>query len=141
MAVVPIVMMAEIFMGIYFNLSFWYKLSDQTLWGAVMSAIGALVMVAVNIFGIPRWGYMACAWGGFAGYATAMLLSYFIGQKKYPIEYDMRAILGFFAFAMIIFAGYTALGRTELGQWPMMGIGTCLLLVYCAAVWKLVIRR
>ncbi len=125
MAVVPIVMMA---------------LSDQTLWGAVMSAIGALVMVAVNILGIPRWGYMACAWGGFAGYATAMLLSYFIGQKKYPIKYDMRMILGFFAFAMIIFAGYTALGRTELGQWPMMAIGTVLLLAYCVAVWKYVIR-
>ena len=140
LAVVPIVMMAEIFMGIYFNLSFWYKLSDQTLWGAVMSAIGALVMVAVNIFGIPRWGYMACAWGGFAGYATAMLLSYFIGQKKYPIKYDMRAIGGFFAFAMIIFAGYTALGRTELGQWPMMAIGSVLLLAYCGAVWKYVIR-
>jgi O-antigen/teichoic acid export membrane protein len=141
MAVVPIVMMAEIFMGIYFNLSFWYKLSDQTLWGAVMSAIGALVMVAVNIFGIPRWGYMACAWGGFAGYGTAMLLSFFIGQKKYPIKYDMRMILGFFAFAMIIFAGYTALGRTELGQWPMMAIGTCFLLLYAGAAWKLVIRR
>ena len=140
LAVVPIVMMAEIFMGIYFNLSFWYKLSDQTLWGAVMSAIGALVMVAVNIFGIPRWGYMACAWGGFAGYATAMLLSYIIGQKKYPIKYDMRAIGGFFAFAMIIFAGYTALGRTELGQWPMMAIGSVLLLAYCGAVWKYVIR-
>ncbi|MBP5567569.1 MAG: polysaccharide biosynthesis protein [Bacteroidales bacterium] len=140
LAVVPIVMMAEIFMGIYFNLSFWYKLSDQTLWGATMSAIGAAVMVAVNIFGIPRWGYMACAWGGFAGYATAMLLSYIIGQKKYPIKYDMRAIGGFFAFAMIIFAGYTALGRTELGQWPMMAIGSVLLLAYCGAVWKYVIR-
>ena len=136
MAVVPIVMMAEIFMGIYFNLSFWYKLSDQTLWGAVMSAIGALVMVAVNIFGIPRWGYMACAWGGFAGYATAMLLSYFIGQKKYPIKYDMRMILGFFAFAMIIFAGYTALSHTKMAPVLLMGAGTIMLLLYCYAVWK-----
>ena len=136
MAVVPIVMMAEIFMGIYFNLSFWYKLSDQTLWGAVMSAIGALVMVAVNIFGIPRWGYMACAWGGFAGYATAMLLSYFIGQKKYPIKYDMRTILGFFAFAMIIFAGYTALSHTKMAPVLLMGAGTIMLLLYCLAVWK-----
>ncbi len=136
MAVVPIVMMAEIFMGIYFNLSFWYKLSDQTLWGAVMSAIGALVMVAVNIFGIPRWGYMACAWGGFAGYATAMLLSYFIGQKKYPIKYDMRSILGFFALAMLIFAGYTALSHTKMAPIPLMGIGTILLVPYCWAVWK-----
>jgi O-antigen/teichoic acid export membrane protein len=133
-------MAAELFMGVYFNLSFWYKLSDRTWWGAIMGGVGAAVMIAVNLFGVPRWGYMACAWGGFAGYGTAMLLSFFIGQKKYPIKYDMRMILGFFAFAMIIFAGYTALGRTELGQWPMMAIGTVLLLAYCVAVWKYVIR-
>ena len=106
-----------------------------------MSAIGALVMVAVNVFGIPRWGYMACAWGGFAGYATAMLLSYFIGQKKYPIKYDMRSILGFFALAMIIFAGYTALSHTEMAPIPLMGIGTILLVPYCLAVWKLAIKK
>ena len=136
LAVIPIVMMAEIFMGIYFNLSFWYKLSDQTLWGAAMSAIGAAVMIAVNIIGIPRWGYMACAWGGFAGYGTAMLLSYFIGQKKYPIKYDMRAILGFFALALLLWAAYWGLGRTKMAPIPLMGMGTILLLLYCSAVWK-----
>ena len=141
LAVVPIVMMAEIFMGIYFNLSFWYKLSDQTHWGAIMSAIGAAVMVTINIFGIPRWGYMACAWGGFAGYGTAMLLSYFIGQRKYPIKYNMRAILGFFALALLMWAAYWGLGRTGLGRWPLMALGTVLLLGYCGAVWKLVIKR
>ena len=141
LAVVPIVMMAEIFMGIYFNLSFWYKLSDQTLWGAVMSAAGALVMIAVNVFGIPRWGYMACAWGGFAGYATAMLLSWFIGQRKYPVKYDMRTILGFFALTLIIFFAYRALGRTSLagdgstlGAWPLMAVGTLMLALYCLAI-------
>ncbi len=138
---VPIVMMAEIFMGIYFNLSFWYKLSDRTHWGAIMSAIGAAVMVAVNIFGIPRWGYMACAWGGFAGYGTAMLLSWFIGQKKYPVPYDGRKILGFFALAILLFAAYMLLQRTGMGPWPLMGIGTLMLLFYCLAAWKLVVRR
>ena len=139
--VVPIVMLAEIFMGIYFNLSFWYKLSDQTLWGAVMSAIGAAVMVAVIVFGIPRWGYMACAWGGFAGYGTAMLLSFFIGQKKYPIRYDLRTICTFAVLAAVLYYAYAALGRTELGPWPLMAIGTCFLLLYAGATWKLVIRH
>lgn len=139
--VVPIVMLAEIFMGIYFNLSFWYKLSDQTLWGAVMSAIGAAVMVVVIVLGIPRWGYMACAWGGFAGYGTAMLLSFFIGQKKYPIRYDLRTICIFAAITAVIYYAYAALGRTELGPWPLMAIGTCFLLLYAGAAWKLVIRR
>ena len=129
-------MLAEIFMGIYFNLSFWYKLSDQTLWGAAMSAIGAAVMVAVNVFGIPHWGYMACAWGGFAGYGTAMLLSFFIGQKKYPIKYDMRTILGFFALALLFWAGYWGLGRTGLGPWHLMILGTLLIAVYCGVIWR-----
>ena len=79
---VPIVMMAEILMGIYFNLSFWYKLSGQTWWGAVMSTIGCVVLVAINIIFVPKVGYMACAWGGLAGYGVCVLLSYFIGQKR-----------------------------------------------------------
>ena len=76
--VVPIVMMAEIFMGIYFNLSFWYKLTDQTWWGAVFSAIGCVVLLAINFIFVPKYGYMACAWGGFAGYGTCMILSYIV---------------------------------------------------------------
>ena len=140
-AVVPIVMMAEIFMGIYFNLSFWYKLSDQTWWGAIIGATGALVMVLVNVFGIPRWGYMACAWGGFAGYGTAMLMSFCLEHRKYAIKYDFRRILGLSAFALLLWAAYEGLGRTGLGDWPLMGIGTLLLLGYCGAIWKLVIKQ
>ena len=84
--VVAIVMAAEIMMGIYFNLSFWYKLIDRTMWGALFSGIGCVVLVAVNVIFVPRYGYIACAWAGCAGYGTAMLLSYFVGQKKYPIN-------------------------------------------------------
>ena len=138
--VVPIVMMAEIFMGIYFNLSFWYKLSDQTHWGAIMSGIGAAVMIAVNIVGVPRWGYMACAWGGFAGYGTAMLLSWFIGQKKYPIPYDTKRILEFTALALGLYALYASLGLTGIGAWPLMAAGTVLLIAYCSATWKFIIK-
>jgi O-antigen/teichoic acid export membrane protein len=79
-------------MGIYFNLSFWYKLIDETRWGAYFSFIGCAILVTINIVFIPIYGYMACAWAGFAGYGIAMLLSYFVGQKKYPINYDMRRI-------------------------------------------------
>lgn len=90
--VVPIVMAAEIMMGIYFNLSFWYKLIDKTIWGAWFSTAGCLVLFAVNIVFIPTYSYMACAWGGFAGYATAMLLSYIVGQKKNPVRYPLKSI-------------------------------------------------
>lgn len=88
--VVPIVMAAEIMMGVYFNLSFWYKLIDKTIWGAWFSLAGCFVLISVNVFFIPRYGYMACAWGGVAGYGTSMLLSYLVGQKKNPIDYPLR---------------------------------------------------
>lgn len=93
LSVVPIVMAAEIMMGVYFNLSFWYKLIDKTIWGAVFSGIGCAVLLAVNFIFVPRYGYMACAWGGFAGYGVAMVLSYVVGQKYYPINYPMQSIL------------------------------------------------
>lgn len=139
--VVPVVMLAEIFMGIYFNLSFWYKLSDQTGWGAFMSAMGALVMIAVNVYGVPRWGYMACAWGGFAGYGTAMLLSFFIGQKKYPIRYDLARIGAFVVLAALLYAAYALLASAGLKPVPLMAAGTILLLAYCAAAWKFIVRK
>jgi len=111
LGVIPIVMMAEIFMGIYFNLSFWYKLSDQTIWGAIMSAVGATAMIVVNIVLVPKIGYWACAWGGFAGYGIAMLMSYFIGQKKYPIPYDLKGIAVYVAVAAVLYVGYCAIDR------------------------------
>ncbi len=101
--VVPIVMAAEIMMGIYFNLSFWYKLIDRTIWGAWFSLAGCAVLIAVNLIFIPRYSYMACAWGGFAGYGTAMLLSYFVGQKKNPIAYPLRSIFGYLLLAAVLF--------------------------------------
>ena len=90
--VVPIVMAAEIMMGIYFNLSFWYKVIDKTIWGAIFSGIGCAVLLIVNIVFVPKYGFMACAWGGFAGYGVAMLVSYFVGQKYYPINYPLKDI-------------------------------------------------
>ena len=103
LAVIPIVMAAEIMMGIYFNLSFWYKLVDKTIWGAWFSFAGCAVLVAVNILLVPRYGYMACAWGGFAGYATAMLFSYFVGQRKNPIHYDLKGIFAYTMLAAVLF--------------------------------------
>ena len=102
--VVPIVMMAEIFMGVYFNLSFWYKLIDETRWGAYFSLAGCLVLVSLNVLLIPRYSYMACAWAGFAGYGVAMLLSYFVGQHRYPIRYDLKAIGGYVLLAALLYA-------------------------------------
>ena len=135
LGVIPIVMMAEIFMGVYFNLSFWYKLTDQNWWGAIISAIGVAVMVAINVIFVPKIGYWACAWGGFAGYGIPMLISYFLGQKKYPIPYDLRGIGKFVLVAGAMFALYWFWLRS-LPAWVLMGVGTVLLAMYALLAWK-----
>ena len=132
--VVPIVMAAEIFMGVYFNLSFWYKLIDQTRWGAWFSLAGCVVLVAVNVALVPRYGYMACAWGGFAGYGVAMLLSYFVGQKKYPIRYDLKAIGGYVLLAAVLYAAGAYLPIENVAG--RMAWRTALLLLFVVYVVK-----
>ncbi len=129
---VPIVMMAEILMGIYFNLSFWYKLTAQTWWGAVMSAVGCVVMVAVNVVFVPRIGYMACAWGGLAGYGVCVLMSYCIGQRHYRVPYPVGTIGAYLALAVALYAASTLVGIE--GTLPRMAFNTLLILVYVAAV-------
>ena len=133
--VVPIVMAAEIMMGIYFNLSFWYKLTDQTLWGALFSGIGCLVLFAVNILFIPKFSYMACAWAGFAGYGVAMLLSYIVGQKKYPIKYPLKDIALYVVIALAIFAVMT-FANSHLSLIPVLAVNTALILAFCAVIVK-----
>ena len=101
--VVPIVMAAEMFMGVYFNLSFWYKLIDETRWGAYFSLIGCVIIVLLNIIFVPIYGYIACAWAGLAGYFTVTILSYFVGQKKYPINYDLKRIGLYVLLAAVLY--------------------------------------
>ena len=132
--VVPIVMAAEIMMGIYFNLSFWYKVIDKTIWGAIFSGIGCAVLLVVNVVFVPRYGYMACAWGGFAGYGVAMLISYFVGQKYYPINYPLKEITLYVVLALVLYGlMYVA------SDWPVLlslAFNTLLLVVFAAVIIK-----
>ena len=129
---VPIVMMAEILMGVYFNLSFWYKLTAKTYWGAIMSGIGCIVMVAVNVLLVPKIGFMACAWGGLAGYGVCALLSYFIGQRHYHVPYPVASILGWFALALALFAASSLVQIDNF--WLRLAYRTLLLLVFLAVL-------
>ena len=126
---VPIVMAAEIMMGIYFNLSFWYKLIDKTIWGAWFSLTGCAVLIAINVIFIPRYGYMACAWGGFAGYATSMVLSYLVGQKLNPIQYDMKGIFTYILLAIVLFVAMKNL-PTSWPVWVRIILNTGLIILF-----------
>ena len=131
--VVPIVMAAEIMMGVYFNLSFWYKLIDKTIWGAYFSGIGCIVLVAINIIFVPRYGYMACAWAGFAGYATAMTLSYIIGQKKYPIAYPLGSMAIYVAITALFYAVMTYANNHFSTGWALL-CNTIVLILFVAHI-------
>jgi O-antigen/teichoic acid export membrane protein len=133
--VVPIVMAAEIMMGIYFNLSFWYKLTDKTIYGAWFSGIGCLVLIMVNVILVPKYSYMGCAWGGVAGYGTAMILSYVVGQKKFPINYHVKEIMVYVILAAILCCGMTA-ANNLLPFWAAVLINTLLIFIFAAYLVK-----
>ena len=133
--VVPIVMAAEIMMGVYFNLSFWYKLIDKTIWGAWFSGAGCLVLVIVNVVFVPRYGYMACAWAGFAGYGTAMLLSYLVGQRHYPINYPVKDMAVYVVVAIVLCLAMRW-ANASLPVWGALSVNTLLLLAFAAMIVK-----
>ena len=135
LGVVPIVMAAEIMMGVYFNLSFWYKLIDKTIYGAWFSLVGCLVLFAVNIIFIPKYGYWACAWGGVAGYGTAMVLSYIVGQIKNPIPYPMKDIV---FYVIKTFAAFCVMywAQGNLSEWASLTVCTLLILAFIGNIIK-----
>ena len=133
--VVPIVMAAEIMFGVFFNLSFWYKLTDRTIWGAYFSGIGAIVLITIDILLIPRFSYMACAWAGFAAYATSMLLSYFIGQRYYPIAYPIRQMSAYVLLTIVLFLAMQY-ANGILPIWAALIVNTLLIIVFAAYLVK-----
>lgn len=132
--VVPIVMIADIFFGVFFNLSLWYKLTDKTIWGTWFSLLGLIVTVGLNIALVPRIGYMGCAWAAFACYGIMMLSSYFVGRAKHPLRYPVGRISAYFLFALLLFAAGSFIDAGN--DWLTMAARTPLLLIYCFAVIK-----
>jgi len=136
--VVPIVMAAEFFFGIFFNLSLWYKLTDRTIWGTWFSLGGLAVTLAVNIIFVPHFGYIACAWAALCCYGAMMTASYLIGQKKYPINYDLPR-LGLYILCAAALYGIAMLIATgsEIVNFVVRG---ALLGAFGALVWVKEIR-
>lgn len=115
--VVPPLVFGYVSLGIYMNLSVWYKLSDQTKYGLYISGIGAILTIVLNVLFIPKYSYMASAWVSLIAYTVMMILSYLWGQKNYPIPYNVKknlayiissiliVFLSFYIFKRNIFAG------------------------------------
>ena len=129
--IVPVVLWTYVFQGVYFNLSFWYKLTDETKWGAYFSLIGLVITLVLQIVGVPRIGYWASCGSSLVCYLVIMLLSYFIGQKKAPIPYDLKSIGGYTALTIALLGVYYILRIYVIGNtWVMMAIGTILIGIY-----------
>ena len=129
--IVPVVLWTYVFQGIYFNLSFWYKLTDETKWGAYFSLIGLLITLVLQVVGVPLIGYWASCGSSLVCYFVIMLLSYAIGQKKAPIPYDLKRIGGYTALTLGLLAVYYAIRLYYVHNiWLLMAIGTVLIGIY-----------
>ena len=100
--VVPILLLANMFLGIYYNLSIWYKLTHKTIAGAYITLIGALITLLINFIFIPYFGYMACAWATFFCYGSMMVISFLWGQKDYPIPYAWKKLVAYIVIVVLL---------------------------------------
>ena len=129
--IVPVVLWTYVFQGVYFNLSFWYKLTDETKWGAYFSLIGLVITLVLQIVGVPRIGYWASCGSSLVCYFVIMVLSYVIGQKKAPIPYDLKRIGQYTALTIGLLAVYYALRLYYIhNTWLLMAAGTVLIVIY-----------
>ncbi len=101
--VVPILLVANMFLGVYYNLSIWYKLSNRTMAGAWITLLGALITVLINYIAIPHFGYMASAWATLVCYGTMMVVSYQWGQRVYPVPYATKKLIAYFVIALMVY--------------------------------------
>ncbi len=110
--VVPILLLANLFLGVYFNLSIWYKLTGQTQYGAYITLFGAAITLAINIAFIPAFGFIASAWATFACYGAMMIASWLLGNKHYPVDYELKRILGYLALSVVLYGASCLLPET-----------------------------
>lgn len=128
--VVPILLLANMFLGVYYNLAVWYKNTDRTLSGAYITLIGAAITFIINFYFIPKYSYVASAWATFAAYGSMMVISYLWGQKLYPVPYPIKKIGAYFFFAMLVFLASWLLRNYFDSKMLSIGIGTLLLIIY-----------
>jgi len=130
LVIVPVVLWTYIFQGVYFNLSFWYKLTDRTSYGAWFSLLGVVITFGLQIVFVPRIGYMASAASSTVCYFVIMLLSYFVGRKYLVIPYDLKSIGAYTLLTVGLLAAYYAVKLLTGNAALSMAAGTVLLAVY-----------
>lgn len=140
LSVVPILLLANLCLGVVYNLSIWYKLSGQTKFGAVISVVGAAITILINVMFIPKYSYMACAWATLAAYGGMMILSYVLGQKYFPIKYNVRAMSIYVLITLSLYAlsfSYSGIEHTGI----KLFLNNLLIVLFVWMVYKLEINN
>ncbi|MEK7198950.1 MAG: oligosaccharide flippase family protein, partial [Bacteroidota bacterium] len=125
--VVPILLLANMFLGIYYNLSVWYKLGNKTIAGAYITLMGAAITLLINWLFIPYFSYMACAWATFACYGTMMVVSYVWGQKEFRIPYATKKLVAYMVMVVLLFLVHKTAIYFFMVQWFSISFATLLL--------------
>lgn len=130
LGVVPILLLANMFLGIYYNLSIWYKLSNKTMAGAWITLIGAAVTLVINAVFIPHFGYYACAWATFFCYGSMMVVSFVWGQKSYRVPYAWKKLVAYIAICVILYGIHSAFEWIGLNEWFNRAFGAVLFFIF-----------
>ena len=128
--IVPVLLLANLFLGIYYNLAVWFKLTEKTKFGAYLAIFGAVITLALNFALIPVLGFEGSAWATLVCYFTMAVVSYFLGRKHYPIPYDLKRIGAYLGLMLLLFR---LSGYVDLGMW----VNTLYLLVFVGVVFAL----
>ena len=139
LSVVPVVLLAKLFLGVYFNLSIWYKLTNKTFYGSLVAVLGAIITITLNVIWIPMFGYVGSAWANLATYFIIMLISYFWGQRIYKVDYDIKKLLGYSGLALGFYFISTLFN--EFSTSMRFTINTFLLLSYVAVIYFFEARK
>jgi O-antigen/teichoic acid export membrane protein len=129
--VVPVLLLANMFLGIYYNLSVWYKLTDKTFYGAWITIAGAAITIIINYLFIPYFSYMACAWATFASYGSMMLISYVWGQKHYRIPYAWKKLLAYMVIVVLLYFLHQGIIAINDNKYLNIISATIFVMAYC----------
>lgn len=133
--VVPILLLANLLLGVFFNQSIWYKITGQTHYGALLTIFGAIITITLNIYLIPRIGYMGSAWATLICYASMVMVSYFLGNKHYPVNYDLKRIWGYLSLSVALY--FTGILIETQSVVINLTLKNLLLILFFIIIWKL----
>lgn len=130
--VVPILLLANLLLGVYYNISFWFKLSDKTKYGTLITVVGAIITIVLNIVLIPRMGYMGCAWAFLMSTLTMTVMCYWLGELHYPVPYHVGSALFYISTAALLIYGAGFIKIPNL--WVSVPYHLALLLLYLGVI-------